>query len=199
MAIHQEIEDMRKVEEEWKIREHGIIYGRCMDYEPWRICAMTIIKMKLSEFIVNANNFTGVADEYIEDMLRISEKVDGSYEQVMRLNSIIWNEFEDGLFLPESDIKWTPKIMYKNTMQRTFELILWMVISNTIKIGMKIRMYIEILSNLRKYRCYSTQKKEEVEEKDRKVKYLRGKYNRDKGRLIEINTHLKKRINMKDK
>ena len=91
-----------------------------MDYEPWRICAMTIIKKKLSEFIVNANNFTRTADEYIRDMTKIKGTVDDGSEQMLRLNSLIWNGFEDGLFLPDSDIRWTPETGYNHTMQRTF-------------------------------------------------------------------------------
>ena len=66
---------------------------------------MTIIKKKLSEFIVNANNFTRTADEYIKDLTKIKGTVEDGSEQMLRLNTLIWNGFEDGLFLPESDFR----------------------------------------------------------------------------------------------
>ena len=63
--IQLEVQETKRIEEEWRMREYDIIYGRGMDYEPWCICAMTIIKRRLSELIVNVDNLTKAADMHI--------------------------------------------------------------------------------------------------------------------------------------
>ena len=64
-----ELQETKRIEEEWRMREHDIIYGRSMDYEPWCICTMTIIKRRLSELIVNVNNLTKAAEMHMNDIM----------------------------------------------------------------------------------------------------------------------------------
>ena len=157
------------------------IYGRGMDYEPWSICAMTIIKMRLSELIVNVNNLTKAADMHMNEIMCISDRTtNDSYRQIISLFSTTWKEFEDGPFLPENDIKRAPETMCKYTLQRKFEFILWLVISNTINIRMRIRMYTDALSSMRGQLRVITQRKEHVDSTTQevghgKVKILRNK------------------------
>ena len=145
-----ELKDTERIEEEWKMKEYDVIHGRRMNDEPWCICSMTIIKKRLSELIVNANNLTKVADMHMNDIMCFSDKeARENYKQTINLLSTTWEDFKDGPFLPEEDIKWSPGTICKYNLLRRFEFVLWIVVSNTLNIRMRLKMYNDALSELR--------------------------------------------------
>ena len=144
-----ELENTERIVKEWKMEEYDVIHGRRMDDEPWCICSMTIIKRRLSELIVNANNLMKAADGHMNDIMCYSDmEAREKYKQTMNLLSITWQDFKDGPFLPEEDIKWSPETICKYSLQRRLEFVLWMVVSNTLNIRMRLKMYNDVLSEL---------------------------------------------------
>ena len=186
-----ELKDTKRIEEEWKMREHDVIYGRSMDYEPWCICAMTIIKRRLSELIVNVNNLTKAADMHMNDIMCISDSTTKeNYRQIINLLSMTWSDFKDGPFLPEEDIKWSPETMCGYTLQRKFEFILWLITSNTINIRMRIKMYTDVLINMR--RQITTHEIEDTESGTQETGHVTERTFRIKNKCKEMKTHKRK-------
>ena len=145
-----ELKNTERIVEEWKMKEYDIIHGRRMNDEPWCICSMTIIKKRLSELIVNANNLMKAADMHMNDIMCYSDmEAMERYKQTMKVLSITWQDFKDGPFLPEEDIKWSPETICKDSLQRRFEFVLWIVVSNALNIRMRLKMYNDVLSELR--------------------------------------------------
>ena len=159
-----ELKDTERIEEEWKMKEYDVIHGRRMNDEPWCICSMTIIKKRLSELIVNANNLTKAADMHMNDIMCFSDKeTKEKYRQIINLLSMTWEDFKDGPFLPEEDIIWSPETICRYTLQRKFEFVLWLIVSNTLNIRMRMKMYNDVLGEIKRQ-----VKTEETEDAERK-------------------------------